>query len=148
MIDDDCVIVLVGLNEKQMAGLPPNIIGIKRTANINELAQIYSAADVFVNPSVEETFGLVTAEALACGTPAIVFDSTPGEEIVVDGCGYVAEISNIDAMREFIDQVRRDGKAAYSEQCVKRINNFDKRYRFEDYIELYERLLDVRGKNS
>jgi hypothetical protein len=45
-------------------------------------------------------------------------------EIVADGCGYVAEIGNIDAMKEFIDQVRRDGKAAYSEQCIGRIKKF------------------------
>jgi putative colanic acid biosynthesis glycosyltransferase len=147
MIDDDCLIVLVGLNEKQIDELPSNIIGIKRTANINELAQIYSAADVFVNPSVEETFGLVTAEALACGTPAIVFDSTPGVEIVEDGCGYVAEIGNIGDVKEFIDQVKIHGKDAYSEQCIGRIKkHFDKKDRFEEYIKLYQYLDQNRGK--
>lgn len=53
---------------------------------------------------------LVTTEALACVTTAIVFDSTPGVEIVADGCGYVAKIGNIYAIKKFIDQVRSDGK--------------------------------------
>jgi len=148
MIDNDCIIVLVGLNDQQITELPRNIIGIKRTSNINELAQIYFAANVFVNPSVEETFGLVTAEALACGTPAIVFDSTPGVEIVSDGCGYIAEIHNIYDINKFIDQVRSDGKAFYSEQCVKRIElMFEKNERYEEYLSLYRWLYEQR-KNS
>jgi len=141
MIDDNCIIMLAGLNEGQIKELPNNIIGIKRTANIKELAQIYSAADVFVNPSVEETFGLVTAEALACGTPAIVFDSTPGVEIVADGCGYVAEMGNISAIRKLIDHVKKDGKAFYSEKCIKRVNlYFRKDERYKEYVDLYRRL--------
>lgn len=141
LIDDDCIIVMVGLDGKQISDLPLNIIGIKRTSNINELAKIYSAADVFVNPSVEETFGLVTAEALACGTPAIVFDSTPGVEIVVSGCGYVAEIGNLYNVKKFIDTVRSNGKDSYSEKCVRRVrDNFEKNDRFAEYIGLYKRL--------
>lgn len=143
MINDDCIIVLVGLDEKQIAKLPPNIVGINRTSNINKLAQIYSAADVFVNLSVEETFGLVTAEALACGTPAIVFDSTPGVEIVADGCGYIAEIGNIRAVKKFIDQVKKKGKEIYSEQCVERVNlMFEKTKQYEEYLILYRRLCE------
>lgn len=138
LVDDNCVIVMVGLDGKQISDLPLNIIGIKRTSDINELAQIYSAADVFVNPSVEETFGLVTAEALACGTPAIVFDSTPGVEIVVSGCGYVAEIGNLYDVKKFIDTVRSNGKDSYSEKCVRRArDNFQKNDRFYEYIKLY-----------
>ena len=139
IIDDGCVVVLVGLNEKQIAGLPPNIIGIKRTSNINELAQIYSAADVFVNSSKEETFGLVTAEALACGTPAIVFDSTPGVEIVMDGCGYVVETGDISDIKKFTDTIRSNGNNFYSEQCIRRVRvKFDKNDRFDEYVELYK----------
>lgn len=141
MLEDDCVIVLVGLNDQQINCLPENVIGIKRTSNINELAQIYSAANVFVNPSVEETFGLVTAEALACGTPAIVFDSTPGVEIVVDGCGHVAEIGNIHDIKRHIEQVRNNSKNIYSEKCIKRVNDhFKQNDRFDEYIGLYRHL--------
>lgn len=143
MIDDDCVIVLVGLDNKQIAQLPPKIIGIKKTSNISELAQIYSAADVFVNPSSEETFGLVTAEALACGTPAIVFDSTPGVEIVADGCGYVAETGNIGDVRQLIEQVKSKGKDYYSTNCQNRIRyNFDNDARHSDYLELFKTIID------
>lgn len=141
LIDDDCIIVLVGLDERRITELPPNIIGIKTTYDINELAQIYSAADVFVNPSEEETFGLVTAEALACGTPAIVFDSTPGVEIVVDGCGYVAKIGNLFDIIKYTGKVRSKGKSSYSEQCISRVRDkFKNNDRIDEYVELYKRL--------
>lgn len=85
------VVVLVGLKPGQIRRLPANIIGITRTANMDELAQIYSSADVFVNPSSEETFSLVTAEALACGTPVIVRAGSAVAELVRDGCGMVLD---------------------------------------------------------
>ena len=148
IIDNDCIIVLVGLDEKQVRKLPTKIVGIKRTSNINELAQIYSVADVFVNPSIEETFGMVTAESLACGTPAIVFDSTPGVEIVLDGCGYIAKIGNIHDIKKYLNIVRNNGKSYYSKNCVKRIKeNFDKNDRFNEYIQLYRNTIKNDGKS-
>lgn len=94
MLDDEYVIVLVGLNDKQIEELPNNIVGVKRTNNLEELAGIYSSATVFVNPSRQETFGMTTMEAVDCGTPAIVYQDTACEEIVVKfGGGKVVEQS-------------------------------------------------------
>ena len=81
MLDDRYVIVLVGLSEKQIKELPKNIKGIQRTNSPQELTAIYTAADVFVNPSVEENFGMTPVEAQACGTPSIVYEDTACEEI-------------------------------------------------------------------
>ncbi len=77
--------VIVGLAKDQIPSLPENCIGLERTWNQEELIRLYTAADVFYNPSIEETFGLVTAEALACGTPAVVMNSTACPEPL---CGY------------------------------------------------------------
>ena len=141
IIDDDCVIVLVGLNNKQMAELPPNIIGIKRTSNINELTQIYSIADVFVNPTLEDNFPAVNLEALACGTPVITFNTGGSPEAVDANCGYVVEKGSIFEIKKYIDIAKSHGKNYYSEKCVKRVkDNFDKNDRFDEYIELYKRL--------
>lgn len=93
LLDDDSKIVLVGLNEKQIAALPGNILGISRTHDARELAEIYTAADVFVNPSREETFGLTTLEAISCGTPAIVYRDTACEEVVGQYGGIAVEPS-------------------------------------------------------
>ena len=94
ILNDEFSIVLVGLNKKQIRKLPQRIIGIGGTNNIQKLVEIYSAADVFVNPSLEETFGLTSVEALACGTPAVVYQDTACAEIVekdTNGIGCVVK---------------------------------------------------------
>lgn len=82
MLDDGYKIVLIGLTESQIASLPEKIVGLPRTNSLVELVQAYSEADLFLNPSAEETFGMTTLEALCCGTEAVVYQDTACEEIV------------------------------------------------------------------
>lgn len=81
MLEEPYRIVLVGLSPEQRRQVPERILTLPRTASAGELAQIYSAADVYVNPSVEETFGMTALEAHCCGTPSIVYEDTACEEI-------------------------------------------------------------------
>lgn len=83
IVNKKFVIVLVGINEKQKKSLPANIFAIDKTNNQKELAQIYSAADVFVNPSMEDNYPTVNLEAQACGTPCVVFDACGSPETTV-----------------------------------------------------------------
>lgn len=82
LLDERYQIVLIGLNDRQKRDLPPNVLPLPRTATAEQLAQIYSAADIFLNPSMEETFGLTVLEAECCGTPAVVYAGTACQEIV------------------------------------------------------------------
>lgn len=82
LLDNHYRIVLVGLTKEQASKMPENILCLPRTNSMTELAEIYSAADIYVNPSVEETFGMTAMEALSCGTEAIVYQDTACEEIV------------------------------------------------------------------
>lgn len=82
MLSDDYRIVLVGLTPEQAEKMPQNILCLPRTNSMRELAEIYSASDLYLNPSVEETFGMTAMEALSCGTRAIVYKNTACEEIV------------------------------------------------------------------
>lgn len=82
LLSDDYRIVLVGLTPEQAEKMPPNILCLPRTNSMQELAELYSAADLYLNPSVEETFGMTAMEALCCGTRAIVYQNTACEEIV------------------------------------------------------------------
>jgi len=82
VLDNNYTIVLVGLSKKQIKKMPSGIIGIERTADQHELAQIYTAADLYLNLSREETFGLTTIEAQACGTKAIVYENTACAEVI------------------------------------------------------------------
>lgn len=74
MLPDKYRIVLVGLNKKQMKNLPDNVLGLPRTESAKQLAEIYTAADIFVNLSYEENYPTVNLEAQACGTPVIAYD--------------------------------------------------------------------------
>ena len=82
LLDDRYKIALIGLSQEQIASLPKAILGLPRTNSMQELAQAYSAADVYVNPSTEETFGMTAMEARCCGTEAVVYQNTACEEIV------------------------------------------------------------------
>lgn len=74
-LDNQYQIVLIGLNKKQIEQLPTNIIGISRTENVQELVKWYSAAALFFNPTLEDTYPTTNLEAIACGTPVITFNT-------------------------------------------------------------------------
>ncbi len=75
-------IVLVGLSEKQIKQLPEGVIGLTRTDSPQELAGIYTAADVFFNPTLEDNYPTVNLEAEACGTPVVTYDTGGCRETV------------------------------------------------------------------
>lgn len=80
--EEKFAIVLVGLSKRQIRELPNGIVGLQRTGLASTLAEIYTAADVYVTPSTEETFGMTVAEANACGTFAVVIEGTACMEAV------------------------------------------------------------------
>lgn len=131
-------IVLVGTDDAVDKQLPENILSIHRTQNQAELAEIYTAADVFANPTREEVLGLVNVEALACGTPGVTFNSGGSPECYDETCGSVVPCDDIDAMEHEIMRIC-ETKPYSIEACFKRAeNNFDKNEKFKEYIALYE----------
>lgn len=74
ILEDEYKIVLIGLTEKQIKIIPNNIIGIKRTENVNELVEWYSTAYIYFNPTFEDNYPTTNLEAIACGTPVLTFD--------------------------------------------------------------------------
>lgn len=129
-------IVLVGTDEKVANSLPPNIISIPRTANQAQLADIYSAADVFVNPTREEVFGLVNIEALACGTPVITFESGGSPETVDKNCGFVVSQDYFDQLIEKIHEVC-EHKPFSRGNCYSRAKQFIIERMCEQYYRVY-----------
>ena len=107
LIDKDEIIVLVGLNDKQIKNLPNNIIGIKRTENAIQLAEIYTAADVYFSPSIEETFGMTILESIACGTKSIVYKGTAMEELVNEDNGFCIDIGDLNFVSKTIKEVKK-----------------------------------------
>ena len=117
-------------------------ICIDRTENVRQLAEFYTMADVFVNTSIEETFGLTTAEAMSCGTPAIVFDSTACPEVVDETSGIVVDY-DIDSMVDAISTVRAKGKDFYANNARRRIvSEFSVEKMIDNYFEIYRGVLN------
>lgn len=140
IIDDSIKIVLVGLSEEQKNNLPKNILGINKTNSIQELAQIYSSADVFVNPTLEDNFPTTNLEALSCGTPVITFNTGGSPECVDNSCGFVADKGNINDLLKLILEIKYNGKEIYTKHCRKRAEEkYSRDDRYLDYIDLYNK---------
>lgn len=136
-ISEEYVIVLVGVNKRQKKSLPSNIIGILRTENQDELAAIYSEAYVFLNPSVEETFSLVTLEALACNVPVIVLDSSAVHEMVNEKNGIVLHESTAVEFKDAIDGIKRINRE--SENIRKTVLRYNKEEQIRKILDIYEK---------
>lgn len=142
IIDSEAIIVLVGLNRQQIKKLPQGIIGISRTENVLQLAELYSAADVFVNPTWEDTFPTTNLEALACGTPVVTYRTGGSVESVSFDTGFVVEQGDVNAIWQAVEWIREKGKGFYSKNCRERAEkSYNKKDRFKEYIQLYSELL-------
>lgn len=128
------------------AVLPDNILHIPRTDSKEELVQYYSMADVFLQPSIEETFGKVTAEALACGTPVVCFDSTANPELVGDHCGAVVPVGDADGMLREARRIVQEGKENYCRFCRAFVEErFNTGEIFDQYLKLFLQLQTEGG---
>lgn len=130
-------IVLVGTADAVDSNLPNNIISIHRTQNATQLAEIYSVADVFVNPTREDTFPTVNMESLACGTPVITFNTGGSPEIVNAECGSVLEKDDIKTLVNEIIKFS-DISESLRSNCIGRAQEFKNDNKFSEYRNLYE----------
>ena len=142
-LPDKYRIVLVGTDNKTDKLLPKNIVSIHRTQNQTELAEIYTAADLFVNPTREENYPTVNMESIACGTPVLTFRTGGSPEIVDETCGSVVDCDDIDALTSEIKRICAE-KPYSKEACLMRAKSFDMNERFREYIELYHLLENVK----
>ncbi|EJX08061.1 glycosyltransferase, group 1 family protein [gut metagenome] len=140
LLPDDFEITLVGLSRKQVDSLPEGIHGLTRTANVEELVQLYADADVFVNPTYSDNFPTTNIEALACGTPVITYRTGGSPEAVDEKTGMVVPQGDLNALVAAIQQLREHPLSGAD--CRKRAEElFDKDRCFEQYIELYNKLI-------
>lgn len=135
-LDEDYVIVLVGLNKAQTKKMLPNMLGIERTENKDELAEIYSRADVFLNPSEEESFSLVTIEAMACGTPVVALDSSAVKELVNVENGIVLHEPGIEDYLQAISICEE--KKVLAKDISKSVQKYSTKSMAEAVLKLYD----------
>lgn len=143
ILQDDEVIVLVGISNNIRKNLPKNMIGIGHTNDVTELAALYTRADVVTILSSAETFGMTVVEGYACGTPAVVYDNTAPPSLITPDTGLVVENGNWHAAYDAIQKIKLNGKKHYTDACIALAHEkYDKDMCFEKYVELYEELLN------
>ena len=138
-LGDEYCVAAVGVDEYQQAYLQKTkVLGVKRTGNLNDLCALYTAADVYVSASREETMGMTLVEALACGTQVICFDATAMPEIVTPEVGEVVPVGDTAAMADAVRRLCAQPKDASA--CLARANEYEASARFSAYIRLYENM--------
>ena len=135
--DNEYQIVLSGTDLNTDKELPDNIISIHKTTNISEMVDIYSSADLLLNPTREEVFGLVNIEANACGTPVLMFKTGGSPECITEKSGYIVDLDDIDEIERQILRIKRENP--YSEaDCIESAKRFNKSDKFKEYVDLYK----------
>lgn len=141
VLPDDMQIIMIGKVVKPEY-LPKNIKHIDYLNGPAELANAYSFADVYVHLSTEDTFGKVIAEALSCGTPAVVYDVTACPEIIDTHCGYVVAKRDVQQVREAILKIKENSKSHYAAHCRNRVvKNFDYTTNIQQTIGIYNSIV-------
>ena len=97
MLDETYKIVLVGLTPEQITQMPGEILALPRTNSATELAEVYTAADLFVNPTYEDTYPTVNLEARACGTRVISYN-TGGSPETLGSMDFLVPRGDVEAM--------------------------------------------------
>lgn len=138
----ECQLVVVGLTKQQRLALPEGVIGIEHTESVEQLAQLYSLADLFVNPTYSDTFPTTNLESLACGTPVLTYNTDGSPETLDDSVGVVVERGNRQALQNAVRYLQThplDRKT-----CAKFAQErYDRDKCFYPYLQLFNQLLNT-----
>ena len=134
-LDDRYKIVLDEVDKK----LPEGIISIHRTSNQKELAELYTAADVFFIPTREDNFPTVNMESLACGTPVLTFNTGGSPEMVDEATGVVLMNEDIASVEQAVISMCESGKYS-KEACTERAKQYDSGLKYNEYLSLFENI--------
>lgn len=146
MLDASFKIVIIGIDSNTEKESHENILYLERTSNLDTLAEWYSAADVYCSLSTEESFGLVVAEAMSCGTPAVVYNSTASPELVKGTDSFVCAPHDLDSVKQAIETIKRNGKHSYYDKCRQKVlDEYEINATVAQFIELYRQIVDRRS---
>ena len=159
LTDKECLVIL-GINADQQSLLPKTrCIGIPYTNSVESLAEIYSAADVFINTTLEDNFPTTNLEALACGTPVITFETGGSVEPILNLESFVSEGNlkksnvggvvpkgDIDSMVYLLREYYSYKELKGTNVCVEKVfKNYNSTTQYQKYIDLYKEILDSIG---
>ncbi len=140
MLPEDHRLVMIGLKKSQLKLIPKNVIAITRTDSVREMAEWYSAADLHLNLTREDTFPTTNLEAMACGTPVFTYRAGGSPESIGEGCGRVFDTDDLQGVRDAVIRLGRKTPEII-QNCVEHAKLYDREVRFQDYIAQYEKIL-------
>lgn len=138
-LNDSFKLILIGVKNNELEKIPKKVVTITRTNNTNELAEYYSLADIFLNPTLEDNFPTTNLEALACGTPIITFNTGGSPEVIDKNTGKVVEKTNGIAFLNAVIEMNSQFKLNNTLLCrEKAIVKYDKTVMYQEYLHLYQ----------
>ena len=140
LVDDKIKIILVG-NIDSTISLPKNITHIKQLTDRNLLAELMSNADIYLNLTKAETFGLTNIEALSTGTPVITYNNGGSPETITEGCGVVIDDGDINGV---IKAILKVGKKTpeITRNCLIHAEKYSSKNMARRYYQLYKDILN------
>lgn len=146
-LDKDCIFMMIGnATEEQRENLPSNIIFLGPIYDKKKLMELYSTANVFINPTIDDNFPTTNIESLACGTPVITFKTGGSPEAVDEYSGIVVEQGDLQGLVRAVERCKKNPFSR--EECVKRSKNFHFKEKFKQYVDLYNSLLSDTDKKE
>lgn len=141
-LEQNEVIKIVGLNKKQISKFKNNkkIESHGSLKDQKELAEIYSKANVFFNPTYNDTFPTTNIEAIASGIPVITFNTGGSGEIIDDECGFIVEKDDMKSVKKAISEIKLEKKDFNKNARARAVEYFEKDRKIMEYIDLYNNL--------
>lgn len=144
---DDITFLCIGGAPKEKE---KNVIYTDYIEDKTLLARYYSASDVFLYPTMADSFGLVVAEAMACGTPVVTFNTDAIPELVEHKKnGYVAEYKNFEDLLAGLQWVlglkAEEVKKMRSDSSQKVTEHFSLESMVSKYLNLYREAIEKRN---
>lgn len=135
--------IMVGVDQVPK-NIPNNVRIVHRINDQDLLAEYYSVADVLLLTSEKETFSMVSAESLACGTPIIGFDSGAPKEVALPGYGQFVSYADLNALESLLHAVKEgEVKFMSSNECINFARRrYSKNTMVDAYLRVYQSLLE------
>ncbi|MFW3361842.1 glycosyltransferase [Aerococcus viridans] len=133
-------IIVVGVNKKQIDEISKSIISYERTDSIEELVNIYSEADIFINPTLEDNFPTVNLEAQACGVPVITYNTGGSSENISTKVGKIVEKGDYNNLLLTIKEYRKKSKDTI-DIATKFASKYSKENMLNQYLDLYKKVM-------
>jgi len=136
-LGDKAVIAMIGLKgaEVKRVSAYVNIIPVKKTDSIEKMAEWYSASDIYVNLTYEDTFPTTNLEAMACGTPVITYRAGGSPEALTPECGIVTEVGDIAGVIKAAGELLKKDTGETERACRQQAEKYGRAQRFGQYID-------------